>query len=131
MQKARATKGHDRCRRLPISLHQKVENCKFFVHDLDNDPMDLIEDYLPENRVDIVFLLSVCMWVKNWRQLIVFLSKISDHMLFETNGTLLQQEEQATLIKHYYKDVSLIAKNSLDDPGKKQRQLYFCSHPIS
>lgn len=106
-----------------IRNEKKIENCSFYVFDIDRDPHELIRDLIPESRVDVVFLLAVCMWVDRWRELIRFAAGISDVMVFETNGTDVQQDEQIAFLRQTYRDVTLLAKTSADDPKQKRRQL--------
>lgn len=109
-----------------IRSKMNVTNCDFYVHDIDKFPMGLIEDYLPCQRVDIVFLLAVCMWIDRWQELISYLAGISDHMLFETNGKPHQQDEQVAYLNSVYESVELISDISDDDDIQKNRRLYFC-----
>lgn len=100
-----------------------INNTSFYVLDIDEDPHDLILDFLPERSVDVVFLLSVCMWVDKWREIIRFSARISDLMVFEANGTDAQQSEQIAFLQNIYHDLTILAKTSEDDPKQKQRQL--------
>jgi len=106
-----------------IRDEKRIGNCSFYVFDIDRDPHDLIGDLLPERRVDVVFLLAVCMWVDRWREIIRFAAGISNVMVFETNGTDAQQDEQIAFLRQTYRDVTLLAKTSDDDPKQKRRQL--------
>lgn len=106
----------------------KVNNIDFYVFDIDSDPHDLIRDFLPEPRVDVVFLLSVCMWVEKWRELIDLCSDISTTMVFESNGTDAQQEEQIAYLWTKYANVRKLTEASDDDPKQKKRMLYVASH---
>lgn len=110
-----------------INIANKIKNrldCKnleFYSFDIEKEPFDIIECYL-DYSIDIVFLLSVCMWVKNWRELIKHCSEISKNILFETNGTDLQQKEQFECLSELYK-TTLINDKSLDDPRQHNRKL--------
>jgi hypothetical protein len=102
----------------------------FFVFDLEKEPLDLIRDFLPEPKVDIVFLLSVCMWLKNWREVMAFAAEISSAMLFETNGSPTQQTEQHQELLKLYQRVDQLSEASMDDPSQRKRKLYYCQHPV-
>lgn len=104
-------------------------NISFFTFDLDNEPLSLIDNFILDGHVDICFLLSVCVWLKNWRAVIRYAGKISDTLLFEANGDEEQQREQVAMIEACFKSVRLINAKSLDDPGMKARSLYFCEAP--
>lgn len=85
---------------------------QFFTFDIDGDPHDLLKDFLPEARVDVVFLLSVCMHVAKWQELVEFVSTISDTLLFESNGSPEQQEQQIEHLKKVFTDVKLLSQSS-------------------
>lgn len=112
-----------------IASEMNIKHCNFYVFDIDRDPHDLIFDLLPEQRVDVVFLLSVCMWVDKWREIIRFASSLSDTLLFESNGSDQQQFEQISFLHEVYQQVTMLAKTSEDDPGQKKRQFFIASTP--
>lgn len=97
----------------------------FYTFDLEREPLPLIEDLLP-SRPDVIFLLAVCMWIENWQQVLTFLSRLSERMLFEANGTQAQQANQIAFLRSTYRNVVLLAESSEDDPGQKNRQLLWC-----
>jgi SAM-dependent methyltransferase len=114
-----------------IKVALSSDNCSFFVLDLQNEPLDLILDFLSADRVDICFLLSICMWLNNWREVIDFAQRISNEMVFETNGTAQQQEQQIQHLRERYHDVHVLAETSGDDPVQKNRKLLHLTRPIS
>jgi hypothetical protein len=95
----------------------------FYVFDIDSDPHGLIRDFLPEPRVDVVFLLSVCMWVERWRDLVDFIAEITDTLVFEANGSPEQQAEQIAYLRRDFSQIELLAARSDDDPSNPRRQL--------
>jgi SAM-dependent methyltransferase len=110
-----------------IKSLRKLSNLDFYVLDLEKEPLELIEDFIPEPRVDIVFLLSVCRWIGNWRDVIRYSASISSSMLLETTGPAGYQElQEAYLRKLYRGDVVLLAERSDDDPHNKHRKLFYC-----
>ena len=48
---------------------------QFEIRDLENEKLAYLQDLLPTEKVDICFLLSVCMWLTNWKELIDFVQK--------------------------------------------------------
>lgn len=108
-----------------------ANNTHFYVLDLQREPLELISDFLPDNKADICFLLSVCMWITNWQEVIDFAQSKSSAMLFETNGTAQQQQQQIDYLRTRYQDIQLLAETSNDDPGQKQRQLFYLSDAIA
>jgi hypothetical protein len=100
------------------------ENISFYILNLENDPLELICDFMPDRKADICFLLSVCMWLKNWQQVIDFAHSKSNSMLFETNGSPLQQDQQIDYLRTKYPVVEMLAEISDDDPIQKFRKLF-------
>ncbi|TCK93384.1 glycosyltransferase involved in cell wall biosynthesis [Natranaerovirga hydrolytica] len=111
-----------------IKTINKSNNLSFYRFDLEGEDLNLINSYiLTENKkVDMCFLLSVCMWIENWKEVIEFVYSISDNLLFETNGTIEEQKEQLNFLQSLYQECKLIQEKSLDDPGQQLRQLYLC-----
>jgi hypothetical protein len=110
-----------------IRVSRRADNLQFYVFDLEREPLELIEDLLPEPRVDVVFLLAVCAWIRNWREVIDFASRVSHAILFETTGTDEQQSAQQDHLRKRYRTVTLLADASEDDPGQKRRKLLYCT----
>lgn len=106
-----------------------AQHLSFYVFDLEKEPLDLIRDFLPGGRVDVVLLLAVCMWLENWREVIDFAASISESMLFETNGTDAQQAEQEGYLRTKYADVMQLSESSEDDPHQKRRKLFWLTQP--
>ena len=105
------------------------ENISFYIVDLQNDPLELIGDFMPDRKADICFLLSVCMWLKNWQQVIDFAHSKSNSMLFETNGSPLQQDQQINYLRAKYSVVNMLSEISDDDPVQKFRKLFYLTEP--
>jgi Methyltransferase domain len=102
----------------------------FYVFDLESEPLELIRDFLPDEKADICFLLSVCMWLKNWQTVFDFGCANSSAMLFETNGSHDQQDAQIAHMRSRYRSVKTLAETSEDDPGQKLRKLFYLTEPI-
>ena len=109
-----------------IKSYTKSNNLDYYVFDLEKESLDYLFDFLPEEKVDVVLLLSVCMWIKNWREVIKFCKLLSSKLIFETNGKPEQQQEQINFLNQVYPNVQLINKRSDDDPSQKMRQLFYC-----
>jgi len=99
-------------------------NKSFYCFDIDTDPHENLLDFLPCNTVDIVFLLSVCKWVDQWKELIAFCASVSPAILFESNGTIKQREEQYQEVLRHFPCVEVVSEDSIDDPKHKNRTLY-------
>ncbi len=109
-----------------IKSYHSNSNLDFFVFNLEKENLEYIKDFIVEEIVDICFLLSVCMWLKNWKELIVVCKGISKKMLFESNGSAEQQNEQINFLNSIYKSVQVINETSEDDPIQKNRKLLLC-----
>jgi SAM-dependent methyltransferase len=114
-----------------ISALRGADNLQFYVFDLEQEPLALLEDLIPVPKVDVVFLLAVCMWLKNWQSVISCAARISDMMIFESNGTESQQTAQIAYLKELYRDVTLLAEHSDDDPKQKKRKLFWCRKAVA
>lgn len=111
------------------SFYDQAYNLDFYVFDLDGEPLDVINNFLKTKKVDICFFLSLCTWVKQWKNVIDYIYSIADVMLFESNGVEKLQKEEIRYLKGKYKRVELISDNSDDDNIEKYkniRKLYLC-----
>jgi SAM-dependent methyltransferase len=106
-----------------IRVATGASSLAFYVFDLEKEPLELIGDFLPEAMVDVCFLLSVCMWIKNWRDVIDFAQSVSHQMIFETNGSAQQQADQLAHLRSRYRTVNVLSETSEDDPSQKNRAL--------
>ncbi len=102
-------------------------NLHFYTLDLDHEDLSLVNNFLMSRRVDICFLLSVCAWIDNWKNVITFTAKTADNLLFESHGTDQQRRDQLDAIRANFNTVKLVNAESEDDPGQKGRSLYLCS----
>ena len=96
----------------------------FYVHDLDEDPLELLLDFLPEPRVDVVLLLAVCAHIKKWREVIAFTATISSELVFEANGYEYEQLGQLRALERAYDTVKELAPRGA--PGIGSRRLLLC-----
>jgi len=108
-----------------ISNSHNYNNLSFYTFDLDNEDLNLIINFL-NNPIDVIFLLSVCMWIKNWENLIAWVYQNSNYCLFETNGKSAEQIKQIEVLKSFYKKVDIIRETSDDDPKQKKRSTLWC-----
>lgn len=113
-----------------IRSYQRASHLDFYVFDLQNERLEFIKDFIPDDKVDICFLLSVCMWLTNWRDVVEFAHDNSKTLLFESNGKSEQQEEQIDYLEKLYRNVSLLSDTSSDDPGRRTRKLLICSNDL-
>lgn len=109
-----------------LKSYNNINNLDYYVFDLENEDLNYIYDLLPEDKVDVVLLLSICMWISNWRDVVLFSARISEKMIFESNGSTEEQKVQIEYLKEIYHNVQLIHSTSEDDPSQKMRKLYYC-----
>jgi len=103
-------------------------NIDFYNFNLDQEDFNLISSLSREDKIDVTFLLAVCMWIKPWKELVSWVSKNSTHCLFESNGKSKQQNEQIEYLKKVFRTVEILAETSEDDPKQKKRKLLWCSN---
>lgn len=103
-----------------------TDNLAFFVFDLDKDPLELIEDFLPETEIYAVFFLAVAMWIERWKEVIIYSKKISNRMVFESNGSNEQQEAQVEFLKTQYDKVEQISGDPSKSYVERWRTLFYC-----
>lgn len=96
----------------------------FYVHDLERDPLELLHDFLDPGVCDIVFLLSVCAHIRNWREVIAFCGNLGPTLLFEANGHEHQQWGQLRALDRAYDQVRILADRGA--PGIGARRLILC-----
>jgi adenylate kinase family enzyme len=109
-----------------IAAHSNHRQLAFYTLDLDNDDLTVLLDLIPTGHIDIVLLLSVCTWIKKWREVIDFVSVHSSMLLYEANGRNEVRDEQVRYLQTRFKTVELLASRSLDDSTHHARQLYLC-----
>ena len=73
--------------------------------------------------MDIAFLLAICVYLPNWKQVINIANTISDNLLYEANGRPKQQEEQIAYLRSCYSVVEPLSDKSDD---RHVRKLYLC-----
>lgn len=110
--------------RLKSCVH--ANNIDFYVFDLDKEPLPHINNFLKSDRVDICFFLSMCCWVKNWKQVIEYACQTADALLFETNGSDELEKEEIAFIHQKYQRVILVSETSEDDKIQKKRKMFLC-----
>ena len=109
-----------------ICRQKNIQNINFYVFDLEKEDLQILRNFLTTERVDIVFLLSVCMWITNWQQVIDLSISLSDNLLFESNGSESQQAEQITYLQSRYSQLIKIRDSSSDDADQRKRKLFLC-----
>lgn len=110
-----------------ICWNKQVDNLKFYIFDVQRENLEMLPNLIPDSKVDIVFLLAVCMWITKWKELITLCATLSDRMLFESNGSDEQQREQEEFLEATYGRMDIVRLSSPDDPKQKKRKLYLCS----
>lgn len=109
-----------------VRAYNGISNLDFYHFDIEQEKLGLLRNFIVGDRVDIIFLLSVCMWIANWKEVVAKCAATAPHLLFETNGSHEQQRDQLGELERAYKTVDLIRDSSIDDPGQKRRALYLC-----
>lgn len=103
-----------------------TDRTRFFTFDLQKEDLHMISGYLLGRRPDICFLLSICMWIENWREIIGYAARMAPTLLFESNGSAVEQQQQAVVLNQQFPLVELVASRSDDDLFQCNRMLYLC-----
>lgn len=107
----------------------ETTNVDFYVVNLEEDPLSYIQALLPQDRVDVCFYLSMCMWLTKWKTIMKWISEHSTIMFLETNGTDQQQKDQVIEATRLFEIVFQLNNSSIDDPSQQKRKLYICIQP--
>ena len=95
-------------------------NLDFFVFDIENDPLTLLRDFIPTKKIDVIFLMAVCQHIMNWKSLIEFTASQSEILVFESNGTEEQQDEQIKFVNSCFAYSREIYSVSHDDNAHRR-----------
>jgi SAM-dependent methyltransferase len=113
-----------------ISASNNVKNINFYTFNLDSEDVNEIDNFVLGKKVDVCFVLAIALWVKNWKKVVKYSHKVSDTLIYESNGKDEFQEKQREYLESLYSDVKLLAEKSLDDNRKdadaKRRMLFIC-----
>ena len=110
-----------------IRFISQKNNLEFYCFDLQKEKYEVIDNLISTKTIDVVLLLSVCIWIKNWKQLIDYCYELSNKIIFETNGTIQQQNSQINYLHKKYKKINIHSEFSDDDLTQKNRKLLICS----
>ncbi|MDE1151864.1 MAG: class I SAM-dependent methyltransferase [Micavibrio sp.] len=108
-----------------IRSYSNNNHLEFYTFNMITEDLDLLRDFIPAEKVDVAFLLAVCCYLPNWRDVIDMTTKIASNLLFESNGTVEEQQEQMEYLKTRYSSVQLLSSDSDD---RHVRNLYWCGH---
>jgi len=108
-----------------IARAEKYNNLGFYVFDAEKENHDLLNNFV-DQKIDVVFLLAVCMWIENWQDLVKWVHANSSYCLFETNGKKHDQQAQLDLLNALYTNVTVLRESSEDDPKQKKRITVWC-----
>ena len=104
-------------------------NLHFHAFDLEHDDLAALRELAGGHKVDICFMLSIAMWIGNWKDVVRFASVTADVLLFESNGTKSERTEQLEQLRSCFSDIRLLQDHSPDDPLQRNRALYLCGSP--
>ena len=98
---------------------QETQNVNFYVFDLDNEDLNLIPNFILEDKIDICFFLAVSQHIKKWKEIIQLCFNLSDYLLYESNGKLGFQDVQMEFIRGLYKKVDYLSSEA-------RRKMFLC-----
>ncbi|EDZ92887.1 Tetratricopeptide TPR_2 repeat protein [Limnospira maxima CS-328] len=106
-----------------------ASHLSFYSFNLDLESLDLIPNFFPEPKPpDVVLLLAVIGWIKNWAEVIDWVAALGSVLVFEANRSSEIKQRHLAYIKEKFSRVQKVASESIDDPQRKNRQMYVCSH---
>jgi hypothetical protein len=97
-----------------ISNILKFNELSFYKYDLNNFLIKEFINSLNIEKIDIIFLLSLGSWIKNWEKLYIDCVKYSNHILLETNNDH-EGKEQLELFNKLNCTINIISEYSYDD----------------
>lgn len=113
-----------------LSSANNHDNVDFYTFNLDNEPIDMLDNFVMGKQIDVCFVLAIALWVNKWKKVVRYCHRVSDTLIYESNGDDNFQKEQYEFLKKLYVDVELLAEHSLDDnrpdSKSKKRTLYIC-----
>lgn len=105
-----------------ISRNEGYNNLMFYTFDLTNESLPIIQNFLPDDKIDYVFLFRTLGWVENWEAVLEYSSAISDKLIIQINGPL---EKQLSKINNLYQEVVQLTDSSEESTT---RDIYLCSN---
>jgi SAM-dependent methyltransferase len=98
-----------------IKEKHRLDHLEFFLENLEN------AENIDFPRTDIVFMLSIAVWIPNWKNII---EKLNPSLLiFEAHGKQDTKSNQVNFLKSKFTKVLLI-----ETPEGDYRNLYLCEH---
>lgn len=100
----------------------------FFVHDLDAPELDRLLDFLPIGEPDVILLMAMSIWLERWRTVIAWAARHCSVLVFESNGSSSEQDEQIAELRRRFPVVTQLSASSDDDRHWPHRRLLVCAH---
>ena len=111
-----------------ISKILKFNDITFYKYDLNNFVLKNKMELFNIKKIDIIFILSIGSWAKNWRQLYIDCINNANTILLETNNDT-EGLPQLQLFKEYNCNIEMVSNNSIDDnTGNYSRKLYLINN---
>ena len=116
-----------------IANYNGKKDVEFYTFDLDNEPLEMMDNFYFGEKPDVFFVLAIALWVKKWKQVIAYCADRAPTLIYETNGDKPFRDEQVEYLKTLYSNVTMLAERCDDDNRdsekiKKARQLYLCTN---
>lgn len=120
----------DSCNYMCSILDHKTE-CLFKQEDLNKFDLQMFLNNININKVDVIFLLSLGSWIKNWKELYTQCLVYSDVIILETNNDI-EGKPQLDLFNSLNCSITLISNTSDDDiTGNYGRKTYIVRKHIN
>lgn len=90
---------------------------------MDKQPYERVYDFLLGEKVDILFFLAVSMWIKKWKEFIVFSKNKVNTIVFETN--IGNNKENKEFLDRTFGSGNVIHVTGYENENQG-RSLYIC-----
>jgi len=105
-----------------IKDRNSIRNLNFYIFNLDTEDMARIPDFLLRDHIDVCSFCAVAMWVKKWKEAILFCKEIAPYLIFESNGRRPFQKRQIQFVKENFSTVQQID----NEKDNTHRSIFLC-----
>jgi len=107
-----------------------LKNSHYYFFDLQKEKLQKTRLFFPEKveKVDVVLMLAVTMWIKNWDEVIKNIKFMTNNLIIEVNGDAPGFRKRiVTLLKLECKELQEITRITGKDCCE-HRDLYYCKY---
>ncbi|CDX21477.1 hypothetical protein MPLDJ20_110387 [Mesorhizobium plurifarium] len=109
---------------------QAVSNLDFYVHDIETQPLSLIEQFLPDPTVDIVFIMRI-MSGDSLSKVLEYAAGISRAIVFEPIYSHHAREIDLAKLRSLFSSVKVIETDIFEPLDGRQHTIYLATNPVT